>query len=612
MTSTVPAEAAPVKRVSLVARTRRILTVLFGPLWVRTFRDPVREGHLRLDSLSAAEKLLARCGLVLLAVLLGSVLFSDVWRTGTLYQLTGENSLRFVPIAVFPVALLGLFLAWSIVFWGALDAGPLVRVVVAVLFLATESGLAIGSVGGLGFGPWILEHGARVIQVGYYVAPGALIASALLHPLVRQRARLSAVVTAMLRVVVLLALLVLFGAILWAHLEADRLGYPIPMPGSLDLSVTSINAFLIPLVYVAAITVIDFALDVSSSLTEPTRVLSRRWLLLVLVLVLAAKVLFQVVLEWDSWTALLTYQPAAFIRTVVSIVLLAALVAVVTRFAPSEDYVVAKERAIYGSSFVLATPYLLSVFGTGVAIYLITQWQTDVGSRVNDAIPYVWMADWGIVIAAAIAVLAGLALMRRSKGGFGDELGSALVVVGGWVGCQTLLAQLDLAYGFSYPTVDLVITAGVLVVLLVRWRSVRPATLVMLTTLLVFSWLVMSRGDYISFIGGLVGLPGILVVVFGVVLTLASGSAFASQGSKRLPTEARPLLFVGYLLLSVVILFWVEVTHEPGQDLDSLAAFYFLGIPMAFWLAARRIVAVPEVTPPPSSDAPPAPLPPRP
>ena len=156
------------------------------------------------------------------------------------------------------------------------------------------------------------------------------------------------------------------------------------------------------------------------------------------------------------------------------------------------------------------------------------------------------------------------------------------------------------------------VTAGVLVVLLVRGRSLSPATLVSLTTLLVFSWLVMSRGDYISFIGGLVGLPVILVVVFGVVLTLASGSAFASQGSKRLPTEARPLLFVGYLLLSVVILFWVEVSHEPGQDLDSLAAFYFLGIPMAFWLAARRIVAMPEVRQPRSCGVPPAPLPRRP
>jgi hypothetical protein len=154
--------------------------------------------------------------------------------------------------------------------------------------------------------------------------------------------------------------------------------------------------------------------------------------------------------------------------------------------------------------------------------------------------------------------------------------------------------------------VDLVATAAVLLVLVLRWRSLSPAALVAMITLLVFSWLVVSRGDYISFVGGLVGLPGILVVVFGVVLTLASGSTFASESSKRLPAEARPLLFVGYLLLSVVILYWVTVTHETGLDDDSLSGFYFLGIPMAAWLAGRRIFPrdeqVPETAPEPKPE----------
>ena len=70
-----------------MTRLRRLLVVLLGPLWVRTFRDPVREGHLRLDRLSRAEGQLARFGLVLLGLLLVSLLFSDLWRTGVLLQL---------------------------------------------------------------------------------------------------------------------------------------------------------------------------------------------------------------------------------------------------------------------------------------------------------------------------------------------------------------------------------------------------------------------------------------------------------------------------------------------------------------------------------------------
>jgi hypothetical protein len=588
MSATTPDQPVPAMG-GATARWRRYLTVLLGPLWVRTFRDPARDGHLRLDSLSTSERQLARLGLVALAILLGSVLFADVWRGGTLFQLTGENELRFVPIAALPVTLIGFLLGWLLLCWGALDASPSVRVAVAVLFLATGSGLAVSGIV-LGVGSWILEHGSDVMRAGYFGTAAILVLSAALHPMLRARPRAARVMTGLLRALLLVALLAQFGVMLWVHIESERLGFPTPMPAILDSTIVQINSFLLPLVYVAAIAVIDFALDVSTSLTEPVRVLAHRWVLLTLLTVLALKVVAQVVLEWDSWTAELTYQPAGFVRTVLSMAVLAGLVAAATRFPSSDDYALAKERAMYGSSFVLAAPYLLSVFLVGVSLFLIGQFGAQVGTDLNDAIPYGWLGTEGLAIVAAVTVAFGTWLMRRSAGGFGDELGSALVVVGGWCLLQLVLAALDLELGFSYPTVDLVVTIGVLALLLARWRSLSTDALVALITLLVFSWLVVSRGDYISFLGSLVGLPGIVVVVFGVVLTLASGSTFASNSSKRLPTEARPLLFVGYLLLSAVILFWVTVTHEPGQDRDSLSGFYFIGIPMAAWLAARRIV----------------------
>jgi hypothetical protein len=581
--------ATPDGLVTLGARLRRLAAVLLGPLWVRTFREPVREGHLRLGALSAVERQLARFGLVLLAFLLGSVLFADVWRSGTLFQLTGDNELRFVPIAALPVTLAGFLLAWALLCWGALDAAPLVRVAVAALFLSTGSSLAVS---GIALGPsgWVLEHGGTLMRVGFFATAGVPVGSALLHPLLRSRPRAGRVVTGVLRALVLVALLAQYGVMLWVHVAAEHRGFPTPMPGVIDSSIVQINAFLLPLLYVASIAVIDFALDVSTSLTEPVRLLSRRWVLLVLVGLLVFKVVVQVLTDLDGWRAELTYQPGALARTVVSIVLLAALVAVATRFAPSDDYALAKERTMYGSSLALAAPYLLSLVGVGAALFLASQFRTEAGTRFNDAVPYGWLGTEGLAIVAAAAVLAGIWLMRRSRGGFGDELGSAVVVVGGWCLGQLLLVAFGLQLGFTYPAVDVVVTAGVLVLLVVRGRSLSTGALVSLGTLLVFSWLVVSRGDYLSYLGGLVGLPAILVVVFGVVLTLASGSSFASNSSRRLPAQARPLLFVGYLLLSVVILFWVTVTHEPGQDQDALAAYYFIGIPMAAWLAGRRIV----------------------
>jgi len=578
-----------------VTRLRRLLVVLLGPLWVRTFRDPVREGRLRLDGLSGAERQLARFGLVLLGLLLVSVLFTDVWRSGTLLQLTAtRNELSFLPRAVLPVTLLGFLLSWALLCWGALDASPVVRVLVGLLCLATSSTFTVTSAG-LGGGAWVLDHGGTLIRLGTLGVPALLVLSAALHPLLRSRPRAQRVATAVLRVAVLVGLLLQYGTLQWANVESERQGLPLLVPGLLDGSVDQINGFLVPLVFVAAVTVIDFALDVSTSLTEPVRVLRRHWLLLVLVGVLVLKLMVHVVLEWDWWSATLTYQPYAVLRTVLCVVGLALLVAATTRFPASEDYQLAKERAMYGSSFALALPSVLPVLGVGIAVFMLGELHTEAGTEANDAIPYTWLGTEGIAIAAALAVAWGLWWMRRSAGGFGDELGSAVVAVGAWVLVIFGLVSIGVRPGFSYPTVDVLVTLGVLLVLVLRWRTLTPAALVALTTLLVFSWLVMSRGDYISFLGGLAGLPAIVVVVFGVVLTLASGSAFASESSRHLPAEARPLLFVGYLLLSVVLLHYLEVTHEQGQDDYSLSGFYAIGIPMAFWLAARRILVRQEV-----------------
>lgn len=568
---------------------RRVLTIVLGPLWVRTFRDPVRDGHLRLSGLSRSERQLARAGLVLLALLLVSVLFADAWRTGTLHQLTGHNELRFVPVVALPVAVFGFLVAWSLICWGALAAAPSVRLVVAVVFLATNSSLAVTGIAG-GLGSWILEHGGDVMQVGYLATPALLVASALLHPLLRRRERVSRVVTGVLRGLVLVSLTLLFGTMLWVHVAAEDSGFPVLMPAVLDAALGQFNAYLLPLVYVAAVTVIDFALDVSTSLSEPARALARRWARALVVAVLALKLLVQVVAERDAWLATLELQPVAVTRTVVSLLLLAVVVVAVTRFPHSDDYALAKERTMYGASVVLASSHLLSVLGVGIGLFLLGQLGSEAGVNINDHIPYDWLSSWGLLLAGSAATVAGVVLMRRSAGGYGDELGSALVVVGSWNAVAFANPAFDLQLGVSYPVIDVLVTIGVLVLLAVRWRSLSAGQLVTLTTVLLFSWLVNSRGDYVSFLGGLVGLPAILVVVFGVVLTLASGASFASTSSQRLPSRARPLLFVGYLLISVVILFWVEVTHEGSQDVHSLAGFFFIGIPMAAWLLGRRIV----------------------
>lgn len=149
----------------------------------------------------------------------------------------------------------------------------------------------------------------------------------------------------------------------------------------------------------------------------------------------------------------------------------------------------------------------------------------------------------------------------------------------------------ELQPGLSFPLIDILVTLGVCVVLAVRWRRTDASDAITLAAITVFSWLVLSRGDWIGFLGGLFGLPGILVVVFGIAFALAGDSGFTRGSSKRLPQASRVLMFVGYLVLSVTILHWTQTSH--GFDYSAsygFGGFKYLGIPWAAWILGRRLI----------------------
>ena len=118
------------RRAAIAGRTKEVVR----PLWEITLRDPIRDGHLRLDGMSGVQRQLAKAGLVAIAALLVSVLFSDVWRRGELLHLYFELTPTFVPRGLMPVTLVTLTLAWALLVWGALSASPLVKVFVGLMF----------------------------------------------------------------------------------------------------------------------------------------------------------------------------------------------------------------------------------------------------------------------------------------------------------------------------------------------------------------------------------------------------------------------------------------------------------------------------------------------
>jgi hypothetical protein len=571
---------------------RRSLGAVLGPLWVTTFREPVREGRLRLDGLGPVQKQLARVGLVALALLLVSTLLAATWRRGDLLPVDIGASHDFVPPGVFALSVVGMFLAWVLMTWGALAGSASVRLVAAIGYLLVNSNFSVADGLDIDSGLWVLEHGRRLLQVGQY-AP--VVALAVAAATARAR-RLDRWVVPVARLVCALGAAALFLGLLWIHAGQVDAGQDPLMPSIVGSSVLNLHLLLLPLLYVASVAVIDFALDITSSLATPTGALRRRWIALLLVLALAAaKLWFEVGAKLDYWRVTAANQPQALIRTTACLAMLAAVVTVVTRFRRSDDTLAAKEDLIQGGAAILAAPWVLKVAAISAGIFVALQLDsTTLAQRAAD-FPAEWLSSWGVLIVGALAVVAGIVLMRRSDGGIGDELGSGMIVVGSWNAVALSLSNSNLSLGFSYPAVDVVVTVGVIVLLAVRWRRMDVRFLVTLGTVLGFSWLVTSRGDYLSFVGGLVGLSTVLVLVFGIAWTLLSGSSFTSGSSSRLPRNARPMLYLGYLLLSVVILHWDAVTHAfVGSDPDALVAYYFLGIPIAAWLLGRRIVSPPE------------------
>lgn len=579
-------------------RVQSTADTLLGPLWRTTFRDPVRTGRLRLDGLSGPERQLARVGLVLLVLLLASLLFVDVWRRGDLQFLDLSSGPRFVPEGLVPVTLVAFFVAVLLVVWGAMDAAPVVRVVVAVVYVGTVA--ALGTPSGFGEDSWVLRHGSTVVRAAFAVPPAALLLSAALARL----PRVTRWATPLLRLLSLLALATMLATMLWVSRDFRASGFTSILPLLVNTGFTLIDGLLIPLVVLAGIAVVDFATDVATSLAEPaSRARARlRGLVVAAVLAVAAlKLWTEVVQDRDYWSAYAERQPLSLVHTTAVVALLAVVCAVLGRLVRpgSDDAAVdeAKERLTLGGAAVIAAVPMVGIVLLGMATVVASFTGSQWGLTVARAYPTAWLSTW-LPIAASVAALAGgLWLLRRGRlattGGLTRELAVGLVVLGAWNVPAWVLDAAEVSWGFSYRLVDVLVTVGALVWLAVRGRRADVGQLAVVLAVLLFTWLVMSRGDYISFLGGVLGLPSLVVVVFGILYTLLSGAGFTTESSARLPRESRTLMFTGYVLVSVAILHWLAAVHLESDDV-SLSGFYFVGIPLAAWLVARRIV--PRVT----------------
>lgn len=563
MTTSVRASGRP------LGAALRLVAVL-RDLVVSAVRDfvvaSVQDGRLRTKGLPAGVRVAVMAAVALAVALFVSIVGADAWRSLDPAPLSGTTQVlrgTVIPGPLLPVTFALLAFAVALCVSGALRASPWVATAVVAVYAVVGSfmyGLAPG--GGLGH---TLTGWAVVGLVAFAVVVRRLPP----HPTVE-----------------LLVTLVLVGATfsgvhqsLAAIDGASGTGF---LRDQTTLLLSDVLFLSTPLVVVAALAVVDFGVTAARwGLRFVDVRLGQRSVLLAVALLGAwrARDLVTELLGnvgehgWGEELRGLTGS-AALAGALAGMAL--AFRRVTRRGLAHED---PQETVVASARIALPlTVWLVLVSVLNAVAYLLIQGVVPVLSptqvapvqeRLADVISV--LGDFGIsawwdLIRGLGAGGAAWALARRGRLPAAAFLGGVALVL--LHSALTAPGRVLVEWTWTLRGVDL-IAVGSLVALLVRWALARRLTerraewalyLLLLTGLL-------REGDFVSDpFAPFLAFAGGAFVLFGLVWGLATGLAWANEGSPALPRVSRAQLLLGYQLLSIAILHWYLVTH----DLESL------------------------------------------
>lgn len=559
---------------------------------------PIREGRLRVRGLHPVLRVATMVGLVALAGMLGSLLFNEAWRYGELSYLSSVSGRAvFVPIALIPITLGGLCLAWMLILSGTLQASLAIRILGSAFFLTTTAFIS---------DPLLVELSNRtgvsvtkvLIRVSFLAVPVlvALYSAASRRRAWEPKARTITIVG------ICTCLAIFFGANFWLYLyEADS-GLGATLPTLMSGNILSLQYLLIPLVYLGAVGVIEFSYGVAEAAAVPAWAAGRDVARVVVLAFIAIKLWIQLFSHLREWATYVSSRPSGFLFTLYAVVLFG-VIGALTRSMPRDPdgFENTKERVVLVLIMALALANLFNVLAISGIEFLSIQFGVN-PSPLERVYPSGAVLDWGPVVLSVLVLAAGIFLLIRDdlKERYGDWA-IALTMVGVWSLPLNLMGLANYYPGFNYALLDLFVTIAAAGYILARWGSISTVTAVRLGAVVAFSWLFATKGDFLSIIGGWFGLASVAVLVFGILFTLLAGSSFALEETDRLPARARPLIWVGYLLLSATMLNWLLTAHDSEiSGLFGSDAILRIGIPLAVWFLLRR----PFESPPPATAAP--------
>jgi hypothetical protein len=568
----------------------------FAPVGRTLFSEPYEQGRLRLDGLPGLERTLAVGALLVLIGLLLALLAGGAFRHATLIRLNDQDDRwTFVPLTLLPMAVVALFAGWLAFLWGALRGRLWVALTGAAIHLLINGSIGDLS-GGLG-SSWVNTAGPTVNRVGYFTAGGVVVVFAFL----RLRRSWDRPLRFVAFPLLALSLLALYGSALLLALDAVRHGFPSVAALDLDGNFDGISGLLEPMILLAAVALVDFSYSLSSAFSAPAMELRSQAAKAVLAALIVVKLWFVLVSHIGVWATYARLSVSGVIWVAVGAAAFAAVGlwwrATLRRRAlgeAAEERV--KERIIYIAIVAEVLPSLVVIVLTTAASTIAVQANSQGSVRWLDSVERFVFHHSTVARAIpwVVLLLIGVWLVAKGTTAARRELGLGLLLLGAWNTPFYVLAAFGVRFDFSNTLLDVVITVGIGLVLIVRWRHIDRYEAVALIVITLFTWLAFSRGDFLTAIAngplGFLGLPASVLVVFGIGYTLLADSAMASGSSGSFPRDSRVLIYLGFLVLSTAVLAWLDVTHVVSnlQDTVSSNGFADIGIPFAAWLVIRR------------------------
>jgi hypothetical protein len=576
-----------------ITRTPQAAAASFAGSALATFSDGLRklvladlqEGVVRVGDLPRLTRTLIWLGFVLLFAMVGMLFFNEFLRAAfPLLPITGGTTGRgeLVPLALFPLTLFVLSVAWGFMLTGALHARLIVRLAVLLVYLGVAGEWLVGTSSSL-FGASVAWAALLFVPVYFFV---------------RRRAPASPTLEFG---VLLVSISLTFGLSQIYAIQAWRFSGIPGVLATLPSMLITFSFLIIPLLLFIGLDIAEFVHRVASWTSGLTDAWTNRQMLYGALFLLLLWRLGSVVVQMaDRVERSSPAQEAASYVGALGIPLAVGTVWwLVSRQGGEEVSVdrlvdVAKRAALPLIAAYMGLQYLnlvLVLLAGFLGLVLLAlgfgKSETLSGALEFSSRLIAQEGNWQTLL-AVVAILATLWFVRRGR--------RTLALYLGILGTNLLWIQMTNPgrplsfFGWSgLEPVDfwwVVIFGAVTVFWLARGRLTEERARQLL--LLVLITFLMRQTDFIEDpFSPFLGFTGVGLVALGLVWDALTIGFWANNDSRGLPRVSRNFLYLGYVLFSVAVVNWAVASHDllsvsflTGQA--ALGGFSVFGKPLIY------------------------------